>query len=59
MTWPAFTTWGTTTAIGVIKGDEPSPPHLALAESILILAATLRELIASYRAVTDRMLGDG
>jgi len=38
---------------------EPSPPHLALAESIFILAATLRELIAGYRAVTDRMLGDG
>lgn len=39
--------------------DEPSPPYLALAESILILAASLRELIASYRTVTDRMLGDG
>jgi hypothetical protein len=46
-------------ALGDDKADEPSPPHLALAESILILAATLRELIASYRAVTDRMLGDG
>lgn len=41
------------------EADEPNPPHLALAESILVLAATLRELIASYRAVTDRMLGDG
>ena len=39
--------------------DEPNPPHLALAQSILILAATLRELIAGYRAVTDTMLGDG
>jgi hypothetical protein len=41
------------------NADEPNPPHLALAESILVLAASLRELIASYRAVTDRMLGDG
>jgi hypothetical protein len=39
--------------------EEPSPPHLALAESILILAATLRELIAGYRAATDHVLGDG
>ena len=39
--------------------NEPAPPHLALAGSILILADSLRELIASYRAVTDRMLGDG
>ncbi len=39
--------------------EEPSPPHLALAESILILAASLRELIASYRAATDHLLGDG
>lgn len=38
--------------------DEPSPPHLALAESILILAASLRELIASYRTVTARLLRD-
>ncbi len=39
--------------------EEPSPPHLALAESILILATTLRELIAGYRAATDHILGDG
>lgn len=38
--------------------DEPSPPHLALAQSILILAASLRELIGSYRAVTGRLLRD-
>jgi len=46
-------------ALGDETNDEPSPPHLALAESILILAATLRELIASYRAVTDRIFRDG
>ena len=38
--------------------DQPSPPHLALAESILILAASLRQLIASYRAETGRVLRD-
>ena len=45
-------------AFGEEGRDEPSPPHLALAESILILAASLRELIASYRVVTGRALGD-
>lgn len=45
-------------AFGKEGRDEPSPPHLALAESILILAASLRQLIASYRAVTGRVLGD-
>ena len=40
------------------RSDEPSPPHLALAESILILAASLRELIARYRTVTGRLLRD-
>ena len=45
-------------AFGGEGRDEPSPPHLALAESILILAASLRQLIASYRAVTGRVLGD-
>lgn len=38
--------------------NEPSPPHLALTQSILILAASLRDLIASYRAVTGRLLRD-
>jgi hypothetical protein len=38
--------------------DEPSPPHLALAQSILIMTRTLRELIASYHAIIDRMLAD-
>ena len=38
--------------------DEPSPPHLALAQSILIMTQTLRELIASYQAVIGHMLGD-
>jgi hypothetical protein len=38
---------------------EPPPPHLALAQSILILAASLRELIAGYRAATEHILGDG
>jgi len=47
------------TALGEQSHEEPSPPHLALAESILILAASLRELIASYRAATDHLLGDG
>jgi hypothetical protein len=45
--------------LGEQTHEEPSPPHLALAESILILAASLRELIASYRAATDHLLGDG
>ena len=47
-----------TPALGQPPSDEPSPPQLALAESILILAASLRELIASYRAVTGRLLRD-
>lgn len=38
--------------------DEPNPPHLALAQSILIMTQTLRELIASYQAVIGHMLGD-
>lgn len=38
--------------------DEPWPPHLALTQSILIMTATLRELIVSYHAVVDNMLGD-
>ena len=45
--------------LGERPHEAPSPPHLALAESILIIAASLRELIASYRAVTDRLLRDG
>lgn len=40
------------------RDDEPSPPQLALAESILILAASLRELIARYRTVTGRLIRD-
>lgn len=47
-----------TPALGETRSDEPSPPQLALAESILILAASLRELIASYRAVTGRLIRD-
>lgn len=46
-------------ALGEQPREEPSPPHLALAESILLVAASLRELIASYRAATDHLLGDG
>ena len=38
--------------------DEPGPPHLALAECILILTASLREMIARYRASTGRILRD-
>jgi hypothetical protein len=49
---------GARRALSDDKTREPSPPHLALGESILILAATLRELIASYHAVTDRMFGN-
>ena len=45
--------------LGERPQEAPSPPHLALAESILIIAASLRELIASYRAVTDHLLRDG
>lgn len=45
-------------AIGQTPTDEPSPPHLATAESILILAASLRELLASYRTLTGRILRD-
>jgi Mg2+ and Co2+ transporter CorA len=37
---------------------EPKPPHLALTQSILIMISTLRELIASYCAIIDNMLGD-
>lgn len=39
-------------------GDEPEPPQLALAVSICILAESLHELIARYRAVTEHALGD-
>ena len=39
--------------------DEPSPPHLAMAQSILIMAASLRELIASYELAVEHLLGDG
>lgn len=39
--------------------DEPSPPHLALTQSILILAASLRQLIASYELAVEHLLGDG
>ena len=45
--------------LGERPHEAPSPPHLALAESILIIAASLRELIASYRAATDHLLRDG
>jgi hypothetical protein len=45
--------------LGEESHEEPPPPHLALAESIVILAASLRELIAGYRAATDHILGDG
>lgn len=38
--------------------DVPSPPHLALTQSILIMTATLRELIARYHTVIENMLGD-
>jgi hypothetical protein len=38
--------------------DEPNPPHLAIAGSILLLAASLRELLAAYRVATDLLLGD-
>lgn len=37
---------------------EPGPPHVALTECILILSASLRELIAGYRAATGRILRD-
>lgn len=38
--------------------DEQEPPHLALAASIRILAQSLHELIAGYRAVTEQVFGD-
>lgn len=37
---------------------EPNPPHLAIAGSILLLAASLRELLVAYHVATDRLLGD-
>jgi hypothetical protein len=37
---------------------EPSPPHLALAGSIVTLAESLHELITGYRVVAERALGD-
>jgi hypothetical protein len=40
------------------RGEEPEPPQLALAASIRILAETLHELIAGYRAVTEHVFGD-
>ena len=45
----------------VCLGDdsEPSPPHLAIAGSIVLLAQSLRELIASYQLATESALGDG
>jgi len=38
--------------------QEPGPPHVALAECILVLAASLHELIGSYRAATGRLHRD-
>ena len=38
--------------------EEPEPPQLALATSIRILAETLHQLIAGYRAATEHALGD-
>ena len=38
--------------------EEPEPPQLAIATSIRILAESLHELIAAYRAVTEHALGD-
>lgn len=46
-------------SLGDESNAEPNPPHLAIAGSILILAESLRALIQSYRAETDRVLGDG
>jgi hypothetical protein len=40
------------------ESEEPNPPHLAMAESILLLAKSLRELLAGYRLATERLLGD-
>lgn len=38
--------------------DEPNPPHLAIAGSILLLTKSLRELITAYRAAIDHLLAD-
>ena len=38
--------------------EEPEPPQLAIAASIRILADTLHDLIAGYRAATEHALGD-
>jgi hypothetical protein len=38
--------------------DEPPVTHEALAASIIILAASLREVIAGYRDYLDHLLGD-
>jgi hypothetical protein len=37
---------------------EPPPTHQALAVSIVILAGTLREVIAGYRDCLDHVFGD-
>ena len=37
---------------------EPPATHEALAASIVILATSLREVIAGYRACVDHLLGD-
>jgi hypothetical protein len=38
------------------SSDEPLPPYLAMAQSIVILATTLRDLISGYRAATELIL---
>jgi hypothetical protein len=38
---------------------EPPPPHHALGATMLILASSLREVIAGYCALLDHTYGDG
>ena len=45
-------------SLGERPVDQPHPPHVALAESLVILAGSLREVIAGYRAAMDHLLGD-
>jgi hypothetical protein len=41
------------------ESEEPNPPYLAMAASILLLAKSLRELLAAYHLATERLLRDG
>ena len=41
------------------RHPEPPPPHHALGATMLILASSLREVMAGYCALLDHTYGDG